>query len=538
MKKHIRFLALALALILSLGVLASCNGGGGGNTQTGGRGEDGSWDDVNFGGNELVVMVSANKPSETTLGASSAYTKGPDKTSSDNVQKKVYERNRDVANMLNISVTYKTNNLGYSEVLADIEKLVQQENGPDVYVNDIYGLLRAMFNGYLQNLLDFGTNADGSKVQNFFDFSYDGWYADYMKGATLDAKKQYLMAGDYFIDLIRFAWCIFVNVTEYDATFAELQDWVSYDYTARRIDFAGEWTYDDLVTLATKAHQDSTNKGTADMEDERLGLLINSVTDRIALFSSGVSMVEWHDANGAVVEQGYGTPVIVGEPGTDPATKNMLSTISEAYKKLYNGGGVFDTSKSYSENAVKEATDQFINGKTVFSTIILGEMESDSMREVAFTRGILPFPKYSSAQENFLTVVHDQAEIGAILANAKSPTMASAYMQALNEASSTVLTEYYEKSLKIKYNTAGDSEGGVRLMIDLVHDTIDSPFESVISNYICGLAGGDTTISLYQYMTNDAKNNGTAFGTKYNAAIPALQSTLQGLFAAFNERLK
>ena len=541
MKKYIRFLALALALVLSLGILASCNGGGGGNTQTGDRGEDGSWDDVDFGNKELKVMVSANEPNETTLGASVVYTKGPDVTSSDNVLKAVYERNREVANLLNINVKYETNNLSYSGVLEDIEKLVQGTNSPDIYVNDIYGILRAMFNGYLQNLLNFGKNPDGTDVQNFFDFTYDGWYADYMKGATLDATKQYIMAGDYFIDLVRFAWCIFVNVTEFDATFSELQDWQNYDYTARRIDFAGEWTYDDLITLSGKAHIDSANKGVTDLDDQRIGFLLNSVIDRVAIFGSGLSCIEWHNADGSLASQGYGTPVIVGAEGmgTNPATLNMLTDVVTEYKKLYRGAGVLPTATLATSNAVKEATDQFINGKAIFAGIILGEMESPTMREVKFTRGVLPFPKYNESQEKFLTIVHDQAEVGAILVTAKSPTMASAYMQALNEKSHKVLTEYYENSLKVKYNTAGDSEGGVRLMIDKIYETIDSPFESLITNYICNQASTDTSnISLYSYMTQDAQTGGTQFSTKYKAAVNALQSALNGLYSLYTNRLK
>ncbi len=524
MKKHVRFLALALALVLSLGLLASCNGGGGGNTQTGDRGENGSWDNVDFDGNTLKISVSVNQPDETTMPECSIYTKGPDKTSSDNVQKKVYERNRDVADMLNLNVAYTTTNLRWDGISEDVEKLVQSTTPVDVYINDICGLTRCMFQGYFTNLLNFGKNADGSEVQNFFDFSYDGWYEDYMKGLTLDTSKQYIMAGDYFVDLIRFAWVLFVNVTEFDATFSELLDWQNYDNTARRIDFAGEWTYDDLAFLSGKAHIDSANKGTTDMEDTRVGFLFASMSSRIASWSTGLSVVEWED--GVI---GKGTPKIVGELGTNPATKTMLSNLSVEYGDLYRAAGVYNTTGQ------KDCVDYFIDGKAIFSTVVLGEMESESMRDVKFTRGVLPFPKYSTAQEVFHTLVHDQAEVGVILKNAQSPTMASAYMQAINEASADVLTEYYENSLKVKYNTAGDSEGGVRLMIDLVHDTVDSPFESlIVGNYLYWYAaGGIGKVAAYYHMGMDARNNSTNFSTSYDAAVPALAAYLKTMCDTF-----
>ena len=526
MKRSMRFLALALALVLSLGLLASCNGGGGGNTQTGDRGEDGDWSDVDFGGKILKISVSANQPNETTMPECSIYTKGPDKTSSDNVQQKVYERNREVARDLNLTVAYSTTNLPYSDISADVEKLVQSQDAVDIYINDICALTRCMFSGYCTNLLNFGENKDGSKVQNFFNFSYDGWYADYMAGLTLDSSKQYIMAGDYFVDLIRFAWVIFVNVNEYDATFTSFADWQSYDYTARRIDFSGEWTFDDLAFLASKAHLDSTNKGTTDLTDARIGFLLTTMAHRIVYWQSGLSIVEWEG------DFGVGTPKVVGDKGTDPAAQSMLGDLSTAYGRLYNASGV------YTKAINKECVDMFISGKAVFSTVVLGEMESASMRDVSFTRGVLPFPKYDASQESIHTVVHDQAEVGVILRNAQSPTMASAYMQYINEESATVLEEYYENSLKVKYNLAGDSEGGVRLMIDLVHDTIDSPFECLLARQVANFAASDGSVSIPYYILSDAQNNTTNFSTKYQESVPALISGLNELIELYETRLK
>jgi hypothetical protein len=76
-------------------------------------------------------------------------------------------------------------------------------------------------------------------------------------------------------------------------------------------------------------------------------------------------------------------------------------------------------------------------------------------------------------------------------------------------------------------------------MIDLVHDTIDSPFESLITNYICGQASTTSeNISIYTYMNTDAKYNTTNFSTKYTAAVPALQKALQDLLDIYASKLK
>jgi hypothetical protein len=56
--------------------------------------------------------------------------------------------------------------------------------------------------------------------------------------------------------------------------------------------------------LSGKAHIDSANKGVTDLDDQRIGFLLNSVIDRVAIFGSGLSCIEWHNADGTLASQG------------------------------------------------------------------------------------------------------------------------------------------------------------------------------------------------------------------------------------------
>ena len=80
-------------------------------------------------------------------------------------------------------------------------------------------------------------------------------------------------------------------------------------------------------------------------------------------------------------------------------------------------------------------------------------------------------------------MVHDQTELGAILVTTRSFARASAFMQYANELSEDVVTEYYEFSLKFKYN----EDAAIRGMIDCVYESIDIPFgmqfEKIILEY-------------------------------------------------------
>ena len=95
----------------------------------------------------------------------------------------------------------------------------------------------------------------------------------------------------------------------------------------------------------------------------------------------------------------------------------------------------------------------------------------------------------------------------------------------INEESSGVLSEYYEGALKFKYMSAGEADKGVRTMIDLVHDTIDSPFDSLIADYVCKQMRDTPLWYLVAESASEFNNN---FNSQYNAYKEAWQTVLSG----------
>ena len=194
-----KLLILVLILSMVLCSFVACSDDGGEVIDNGGdRGEDGSWDGVDFGGATLRMCVSANQEDEVTFPAAVIYTKGPDEVTTDEVQKKVLARNQRVEKMLNLKVDYTLTDLAIYDVLGDIEQRVRgsAEDAPDIYNNDLHGLARAMMAGYLWNVKNPGKDVAGNEVKNYFDFSYEGWHYDYMKGCTFDQEKLYLLVGN------------------------------------------------------------------------------------------------------------------------------------------------------------------------------------------------------------------------------------------------------------------------------------------------------------------------------------------------------
>ena len=139
----------------------------------------------------------------------------------------------------------------------------------------------------------------------------------------------------------------------------------------------------------------------------------------------------------------------------------------------------------------QEATTCFLKGNFLFAISRLGEMESQALREFAPSKGLVPIPKWNyQEQDEYLTTLHDQVEIGVILNTANSFSAASALMQYLNEESEKVVYAYYEKGLKFKYNTDKNN----RTMMDLIRSTVASPFGFQIGDHCQTLYTGTGTL--------------------------------------------
>ena len=87
---------------------------------------------------------------------------------------------------------------------------------------------------------------------------------------------------------------------------------------------------------------------------------------------------------------------------------------------MKEGRGVY-TAPTGSSNSVLEGTKCFLNGNVVFAYSRLGELESENVRAFKDDKGLVPIPKWDvSAQADYHTPVHDQAELGCILSTAKA----------------------------------------------------------------------------------------------------------------------
>ena len=194
--------------------------------------------------------------------------------------------------------------------------------------------------------------------------------------------------------------------------------------------------------------------------------------------------------------------------------------MGNAFRDIYKSSGTGDG--IYWEQEVLSSTECLMKGNFLFAQSVLGELESDELRNVSFEKGLVPFPKYDrNRQEEYHTMVHDQTELGAILVTTTSFARTSAFMQYANEQSADVITEYYEFSLKFKYN----EDASIRSMIDLVYDSIDVPFGMQLGFMISANNTGAGWVGLGEGIAKETV--ASVYASEKDAYAAALRMTLE-----------
>ena len=478
--KKAKILCLLLALACALGCFVSCDNGN--NIIDGGDLVDGNWEALDFKDQEVKIAVCASQHPEQQFPATALYTRGPDEANANEVTKEVLARNKKASELLDINVVYVESNYHIGQILDQVKLIVQtsSKSSPDVYVNDIYGLARAMTNGLLWNVKDAG---DG--VKNYFDFTKKGYYTEYMKGCTFNQDKLYLIAGDYFIDMIRFAFVVYVNNDLFKRQLGQMPPWCDSLETFYEYVEDGAWDMDMFADLASAGYIDSGVSGLVETTDTIVGLTLNKVGAWVLSAASNITLY-YQDKN-------------------DNYKPRVMESIDD-YQKVANKFTDLQTALGvYYGNDPGSASQFFLEGNVLFNIDFLGQMESEGMRSFAMEKGLTPIPKWEdNEQKDYHSTVHDQAEVGCILNSAKAFSAASALLQYLNENSGAMVNAYYNKGLKYKYNDNKQA----RTMMDIVRDTMDAPFGYQIGQISQELySGAEPLVGMFLY------NNSTLSST-------------------------
>ncbi len=396
---------------------------------------------VNYNDRPFHIYTSTNIAS-TGMGNSNFLIEGTNTTDGGLVNDAVLERNVTVEEKLGVTLEYTQINIPYTDVQADIRKYVSSgDHEFDLVINDLYPFANLAIEGNFRNTLE---------PECTFDFSKDYWYADYMEDLRLIDGYQYLLAGDYFIDLIRSAHCLLYNkdiyLEYYQTNPDEVYDWV-LNY---------EWTYEKLTQMISEVYEDTNMNQTKDKGD-LYGFLVCEFWGCSIPFtvSGNPSFIIRDDADGM--------------PSIALLENNRASDLATAMTGLFQNDWA-----SIEDTPEAELLEAFVDGQAlVVGYQRLGSLENPTLRGMEGDIGIVPYPMLYASDKQYVTSTHDTTEIGAILATAKDLEFTSTVIEVLNrETGKLLMPKYYKEALQIQY--VDDSTAAS--MIDIIHDNFGNSF--------------------------------------------------------------
>lgn len=404
----------------------------------------GTLSELDFNGYNLLINCSTNEAEWPT---GSIYLMNQEEETGDLVQDLVLRRNKDIEEALNLTVSWSTKDLIYYDVEKTIIKEINSgDHLADLYINDQFGLSKIMIEGGFRNIYDL------AEEDSYFDFTADGWYTDYMDELSILKGARYLLAGDYFIDVLRASHVMYFNKN----LMVELSE--GYDELYQHV-FNGTWTYDVFLDYFKDIYKDLNNNGKRDPEDV-YGFTSMPSWGALYFCTTDCATVSY-DENGI--------------PYVDPTTERT----SQLVDKLLS----FWPMIGFREAA---ANTEFYSGNIMFSSWLkISDMERAEARNMDGI-GIIPYPKLDDKQKDYRTLVHNTAEVGAVPVTAPDEAMAplSAYLQAVTQYSSKyIMPAYYETALKVKY--VQDNESAK--VLDIIKAGITAPFEYTYSSYLASL---------------------------------------------------
>jgi len=447
---------------------------------------------TDFGGKQIRIRI--NTFDQTQYG-SEIFMMGPEEADGDIVHDAILERNQMVEERLNVDFTYEIVDFAYDQVYPDLQKIVMA--GDDVYdliCDQQYGMLKIAADNMLFNF----NNSDVN------DFSQVYWWEEYMDELQLNNDARFLVAGDYFLDVVEVASAIFFNKAMYQSHYEDPNE-------LYQLAFDGKWTIDALGAYVKEFSQDLNGDGKLEDGDVFAMNLSRNYMDA-QVFGSGIVFMERGD-------DGY--PVLNLE---DPLITTVMEKIVENYiepKKTFNFGTVAGvTEAEYYQNQRKAFADQ----KLLFLNDYLAAVKD--LRDMKDDYGILPIPKLDESVDKYRSVSHDTALIGGIPTTCAEPDKVCTVLEALCSMShNTTMKTYFESAMKIKY--ARDESSSQ--MIDLLHDSITQSFCYAFSPQI------NNYLEIFRSLFDSGK---ATYATEYARKQKALNKLYEKMIAAYEENIR
>jgi hypothetical protein len=504
-----KIVSLLLALILAAGclsVLAGCSDNGADkNAETtpadassvdAAGEEETEWVDpfegTDFGGRSFRVSSSIDENDATNA---DYLIRGSEEINGESVNDAVYNRNQKIASLLNITFEFTETSFSVGSAESDVKSLVLAGDDQfDVVVNDIRAMANLSRDGFIHNIY----NAP------VIDFEQKYWYTEAMKDLQFIEGGMYLLIGDYFTDALQSCHCLYQNKDILNNVYQD-PNYIT------NIVFDGKWTYDAMIKVIEDTHQDLNGDGQMKQGEDRFGFTCWGRWGSMIpfLIATDIQFIE---------RTADGPQFCYNNERSVEILEKMIQLFNHTEGSHYD----------LADASVATLQMLFSNGLT---TLVgynrLGDLSK--FREVEFQMSALPYPKLNEDQANYVTSMHDTSEIGVLLMTLPLDSMeyvCTVLEVCGRETSRTVIPEWYENGLKVKYANGQDDAK----MIDLIHDAITSPFalayDQALSNVMMN-SGFSTPLS----------NDNPDFASNYKKLEKVGNKALEKTYTKFADNL-
>lgn len=457
-----------------------------------------------------------------------------------NIDDLIDQRNDNAKTTTKVNVTFSYINAskyGWGAAIQYLFETTDGDGAPDFYIFFIYDLVSASLKGAFANLF---SQVRGTNYFAFAEYGDDyeedgtGYMYYYMRSLTLSKYKMYVLASDYFTDLIRSFFVVPVNadlLKEIQVDQATLGNYANGGELVYNSDRTGDgqfdmadlyqlvydmdWDYSALIQFSNAIKQESGKSTGWDIAD-KLGFAMDTTSGLPAsglVYTTSVVVIdrEWdadywctpdcdHDADYAA----HGDYIY-----SYPTTNSDLTELFTNIATLMSSQGVAVVNKNdgsdkslvsaveSSGSGTKAIRARFVEDQILFGGIVnVGSIEDvdtyQSMTngmEIGF--GVVPVPLYKSYEDyvednqadlcKYQTQIHNNARAGAIGVKTTHFSELSAYLDYQSRNSTNILEEYYTVELMI-YATGGDTATGDMLAYirKNVRSSFDKAFEDAI----------------------------------------------------------
>jgi len=324
----------------------------------------------------------------------------------------VYQRNIDITERFNVNIVAQTTTSPQDKITALV-----------LANTDDFELVT--FESYLAF-----TPIASKVLHNWYDVEYVNlekpWYNKLSNETSTINDKLFAVSSDFSISTMMYTMGIFFN--------QELIE--DYGYTADglyQMVFDGEWTIDRFNEIISLMYDDMNASGKVDKGDQ---------------FGFSYFVMNPADVWFTALGQKYLETDDTGKMSLVYMNETTMEKFSYLYDMHINNDAVYlDGSYQY----VEEET--FLNRETVFAPLRFYAAYT-TLRNREFDLGILPYPKWDTAQEKYYTAPDDKFTLAAIPLTVKEEDLpfVGIVFEALNAYTyKDVYPVYYDLALKNKY---------------------------------------------------------------------------------------